>query len=172
MHYVWPLFFAPIKLLNLLMKKLVFIIGLLIVPMIFACNKQASKSLGSLDSSYAFDFKDAQNLTEVIDASVQQEKLVFLDVYTDWCLPCKMMDEDVFTNKELGDFFNENFISYKVNAEKGKGSQIAELYQVPGYPTLLFLDNKGRILVKKIGVAYHEELRNLAESAISKSDRI
>ncbi len=153
------------------MKKLGFVIGLFAISMLFACNKQASKSLGSLDS-YAFDFKDAQNLTEVIDASVLEGKLVFLDVYTDWCLPCKMMDEDVFSDKELGDFFNENFISYKVNAERGKGSQIAELYQVPGYPTLLFLDNKGRILVKKIGVAYHDELRSLAESAISKSDRI
>ena len=153
------------------MKKYGFTIGFFAISMLFACNKQASKSLGSLNS-YAFDFKDAQNLTEVIDASVLEGKLVFLDVYTDWCLPCKMMDEDVFSDKELGDFFNENFISYKVNAEKGKGSQIAELYQVPGYPTLLFLDNKGRILVKKIGVAYHDELRSLAESAISKSASI
>ena len=171
MHFAWPLFFAFNKSLVLLMNKIVFTLGFFALSLLFACNKQASKSLGSLDN-YAFDFKDAKTLTEIIDASVDEEKLVFLDVYTDWCLPCKMMDEDVFTDKELGAFFNENFISYKVNAEKGTGSQIAELYQVPGYPTLLFLDNKGRILVKKIGVAYHDELRNLAESAISKSIRI
>ena len=151
-----------------MVRRIILILLLCGVATFFSCNKKASTHLGSIDD-YAIDFKDAQNLTEVIDASILQEKLVFLDVYTDWCMPCKMMDEDVFSDQQIGDFFNEHFISYKVNAEKGKGPQIAELYQVPGYPTLLFLDHKGRVLVKKIGVAYQDELLNLAHTAIARA---
>ena len=76
------------------------------------------------------------------------------------------MDKDVFTDKRLGEFFNENFVSAKVNAEKGSGPLIADLYKVPGFPTLLFLDQSGKVLVQKSGLAYQREMYELAEKAI------
>jgi len=77
------------------------------------------------------------------------------------------MNEEVFTDKRLGKFYNENFVSYKVNAEKESGPIIAELYKVAGYPTLLFLDHKGKVLLKKNGVAYSREMYELAEEALA-----
>ena len=116
-----------------------------------------------------FGFVQADNLTEIIDHARREEKLVFLDVYADWCLPCKLMDEEVFTDDRLARYYQERFISYKVNAEKGTGPQIAELYQVPGFPTFLFLDTRGRVLVKKIGSAPLSEMYDLADSSVAKA---
>jgi len=137
-----------------------------------ACNKKVKSDVldgpRELELVNQFGFVNAISLAEVVDYAKIQKKLVFLDIYTDWCLPCKMMDEDVFTDRRLGEFFSEHFVSYKVDAESEGGSELAELFEVPSYPTLLFLDERGRVLVKKIGMAYHDEMYKLADEAIAK----
>ena len=44
---------------------------------------------------------------------------------------------------------------------------LAALYQVNVFPTLVFLDKNGRVLERKEGAAYHTELRSMAERALS-----
>ncbi len=112
-------------------------------------------------------FAKSETLTEVLDQALAEEKLVFVDFYTTWCLPCRLMDEEVFPNERVGEFMNKNFISYKVNAEKGNGVNLAYVYDVHAYPTLLFMDAKGNVLEKKIGAAFHDELMTLGERALS-----
>jgi len=121
---------------------------------------------------YAFDFVDSKALAPVLDLAAEEGKLVFLDIYTSWCLPCKMMDKDVFTNQQTADIINENFISYKVDAEKANGPDLAFIYEVKQYPTLLFLDTKGRVIEKGTGAMYHNQLVDLASSALAKSKEI
>jgi len=116
---------------------------------------------------YAVAFNFDAKLGATLDKARKQGKLVFLDIYTDWCAPCKMMDKDVFTHKETGQYLNDHFVSLKVNAERGNGPNIASLYQVSSYPTLLFLDVDGRVLARKNGAAYHTELRRLGDSALA-----
>lgn len=122
-------------------------------------------------SPYTFEFVSATSIVELADIAKEQNKLVFIDVYTDWCMPCKLMDEDVFSDKKLGKFFNENFISYKADAESMPGADIALLYEVLGYPTLLFIDAQGKLLVKKTGIAYQREMYELADEAIYMSQQ-
>lgn len=118
---------------------------------------------------YAFDFYTVDSMVPILDKAIAEDKLVFLDLYTTWCLPCKLMDEDVFTNQELAEYFNKHFVSYKVDAEKANGPDLRTLFLAEGYPTLLFLDHKGRVLTRKTGVAYFTELRNLADEALKQN---
>jgi thiol:disulfide interchange protein len=117
---------------------------------------------------FAFDFVYSDNLSSVLKQAEKENKLVFVDVYTSWCLPCKMMDQDVFTHQPTADIINKNFISYKVNAEKGNGPQVAFNYDVVAYPTLLFLSTDGTVLERKEGSAYHSELLAIAQSALDR----
>ena len=117
-------------------------------------------------------FSNANTLSAALEQAIEKDKLVFVDIYTTWCMPCKMMDEDVFPDTNLGNYFNENFINLKVDAEKGTGPTIATLFGIYAYPTLLFLDNKGNVLEQKVGAAYHTEMMNLATSAVSKKPSI
>ena len=118
-------------------------------------------------SAYAVDFMPTDKLGDAIARAEKEGKLVFVDFYTSWCLPCKLMDEDVFTDRELGRYMNERFVSLKVDAEKGNGVNLASLYNVRAYPTLVFLDTRGRVVAQKEGAAYQRELRELGDQALA-----
>ena len=49
----------------------------------------------------------------VVSKAKAENKLIFLDAYTSWCGPCKMLQKNVFPDQALGSYFNQNFLSTK-----------------------------------------------------------
>lgn len=78
-------------------------------------------------------------------------KLIFLDGYTSWCAPCKMMNTTVFTDPEVGHFFNEHFINVKFDMEKGEGRELLKRYGMQVFPTYLLLDAAGNEVHRVVG---------------------
>src|SRR4030095_10280412 len=78
--------------------------------------------------------------SEVIKKAKEQNKPIFVDVYTSWCGPCKVMANTIFIRPEIGDKYNNGFINVKIDAEKGEGVEIAKKYNVKSYPTYLFIN--------------------------------
>lgn len=107
----------------------------------------------SLTISIAQDgikFLDAE-FGEVLALAELEGKLVFVDAYTDWCAPCKKMDKEVFSKKEVADYYNANFLSVKINMEKGEGVALAEKYYIFAYPSLLFVNYDGTVAHRYAG---------------------
>ena len=77
------------------------------------------------------------------------------------------MEDDVFSDPAIASFMNDNFINYKVDAEKENGPLLSLVYEVQAYPTLVFVDYSGKVLVKKVGAAYQTELMSLAREALA-----
>jgi len=46
------------------------------------------------------------------------KKLYFVDLYTDWCGWCKVMDKKTFTDNEVIEYLDQNFHNVKFNAEQ------------------------------------------------------
>ena len=128
-----------------------------------AINKQ--NNFGHFD--FEVDFLKTNDLYAVLDRAESENKLVYIDIGTKWCLPCKMMKEDVYTDKGIGECMNDNFISYMVDAEKANGPNMTVIFDIKSFPTLLFLDTKGHVLQRKVGAAYHTELQNLGDLALA-----
>lgn len=105
---------------------------------------------------------------DVLAEAKAQRKLIFIDVYTDWCGPCKMLDRQVFTNKAVGKQFNGYFINYKADAEKG-GMGLARTYNVRAYPTGLFIDGNGNLVHSFVGYRPAELLSHEGEQALLKT---
>jgi len=96
-------------------------------------------------SSTAFsqiDFKKG-SVSEVLAMAKAENKIVMIDVLTEWCKWCIELDNKVYAKKDVSDFANANLISYKIDAEKGEGVDFAKKYQIKGYPSILFLDGDG-----------------------------
>lgn len=102
---------------------------------------------------------------DVLAKAKEQNKLVFIDVYTSWCGPCKKMVAEVFPQKEVGALFNKGFINYKIDAEKGEGVEIAKKFQVKAYPTYLFVNGDGELVYRALG--YNEPKKFMQEASIA-----
>lgn len=96
---------------------------------------------------------DELSFEEALEKAKKSNKLLFVDCYTSWCGPCKILARDVFTDSEVGDYFNEHFISLKVDCEKGEGPRLRERFGVAGFPTLLFLNGEGEVVSKMVGAS-------------------
>lgn len=87
--------------------------------------------------------------------TIAEEKLSMVDFYTTWCGPCKMMDPFVKEIKaENSDIVNV----MQVDAEAQ--FDIASLYNIEGYPTVIFFKN-GQIVHRAVGAMPKEELLRL-----------
>ncbi|MCA6435394.1 MAG: thioredoxin family protein [Bacteroidetes bacterium] len=93
----------------------------------------------------------------VIEKAKTENKLIFVDVYTTWCGPCKLLSKTTFTNDTVAKFYNQHFINYKLDAEKGEGIEFARKYEVNCYPNLLFINPKGELVHRGAGYKYTSE---------------
>jgi len=91
------------------------------------------------------------NWKKILAKAADQDRLIFVDAYAEWCGPCKMMARDVFTQAEVGEYYNSNFVNAKIDMEKGEGTGLARKYQVRAYPTLLFIDANGQLVHRAVG---------------------
>lgn len=88
---------------------------------------------------------------EALQKAKVEKKDVFVDFYTEWCGPCKVMSQKVFTDPEVGDYFNKHFVSYKLNAEAPGQAEVAKKYGVEAFPTMIFMNVKGEVLRTVLG---------------------
>ncbi len=98
-------------------------------------------------------------------------KIMFVDSYTTWCGPCKKLSKHVFPNEKVGEYFNANFISIKLDMEKKDGRSFGSKYPVSAYPTMFFIKGDGKVVHKIKGFRKVEDLIKEAEKAVGKFDR-
>ncbi|GGE94809.1 Thioredoxin [Chishuiella changwenlii] len=109
---------------------------------------------------------------ETLKKAKEENKLVFLDAYTTWCGPCRIMDENIFPLENIGNFYNSNFINLKIDAEKGEGIDIVKKYNISGYPTLLFINGNGEEIYRSHGGDNEEDFIKLGENALNPSNNL
>ena len=108
-------------------------------------------------------------------------KNIMMDVYTDWCGPCKLMDKNTFQNPDVANFLNENFYAVKFNAEgnstlkhngkvfsnpgyssskSGRNSthNFTKYLGVYGYPTIVFFDDASNPIAPITGYLTPEQI--------------
>lgn len=88
---------------------------------------------------------------EALEVAREQKKMLFVDVYTSWCGPCRWMSEEVLQTSEAAAFFDKHFVCFKIDAEKGEGVAFAEKYDVRAYPTFLMFQPDGTLQHKVVG---------------------
>lgn len=129
------------------MKKLIIFFSVLCLGVLFlsfsAPNKEETAAKGI--DFFKGTFQEALALAE------KEKKYVFVDVYATWCGPCKQLKRTTFKDKEVGTYFNKNFINIAIDGETEEGDEILSRYSIRSYPTLLILDAKGRVQTRHSG---------------------
>ena len=110
----------------------------------------------------------------VLQKAKIEKKIIFIDVSTEWCGSCKWMEQNTLRINEVTNFYNDHFINFQIDAEKGEGLDIAKKYNVWSFPTYLFITQEGVLLAKNtIGAQNVNEFIATAKKAIAvQSQRI
>ncbi len=106
-------------------------------------------------------------MDEALELQKKEPKKIFMDVYTNWCGPCKMLDKNTFHNKDVVAYVNEHYYAVKFNAEgndevtykdqtfgnpnydatkanrRNSAHEFSRYLKVRAYPTMVFFDEEG-----------------------------
>lgn len=98
--------------------------------------------------------------THDLDAALVQAKgagrKVFVDFETDWCGPCKSMDEWIYTDAEVAGLLAGGYVGVKLDGDIEKA--LVKRFAVAGYPTMIVLDGSGAELWRAVGYQSSKEL--------------
>lgn len=141
---------------NQVMKKLVLLVAVMLMV-----------STSAIAQSQKINW---MSFEEALAAQKKKPKKIMMDVYTNWCGPCKMLDKNTFHNKDVVDYVNEHYYAVKFNAEgndtvnfngktysnpgykeelKNRRNSVHELTRslgVRAYPTIVYFDEEGKTI--------------------------
>ncbi|PZR03182.1 MAG: thioredoxin [Flavobacterium psychrophilum] len=121
------------------------------------------------------------SMDEALAAQKKNAKPIFMDVYTDWCGPCKMLDKNTFHDPEVVKYISDNYYPVKFNAEsntevtyqgrkytnpqynpdrKGRNAmhEFAAMLNLEGYPSMIVFDKKGVVNNTIVGLQTPKQL--------------
>ena len=104
----------------------------------------------SAESSWVTDYKKAQE-----DAKAGKKLMLLEFTGADWCGWCMKLDKEVFSTPEFQNYASRNLILVKVDfprrrpqteALKKQNEQLAQKYDIQGFPTIIVLNGQGEKL--------------------------
>ncbi len=122
-------------------------------------------------SQTGIKFEDS-NFKSILQKAKKENKLIFLDAYTTWCGPCKLMAKNIFPLQKVGDYYNANFVNAKIDMEKGEGLELAKKYKVQAYPTYLFIDGDGKEVHRTLGYVKEDDFIQFGKDALQPENRL
>jgi len=111
------------------------------------------------------------SMADILAMAKEENKPVMVDVYADWCGPCKMMEKRVFTKKKIANFYNNNFVNYKLDADSREGNAICNELRIQSIPAFIFYTPDGRIITSTEGVLSPADFLALGEKMLKKSKK-
>ncbi len=102
------------------------------------------------------------NLDSALKIAEREGKDIFVDTYAPWCIPCKKM-EKVFMDPEVGRYFNDHFVSIRINMDNPIGDEIRRKYDVIFLPTIMILDKNGGVKYQVDRVLSKTELLDIGK---------
>ncbi len=103
---------------------------------------------------------------EAVELNKKEPRKIMVDVYTDWCGWCKVMDKNTFNDSIVSGYLNQKYYPVKLNAEQKEDIHFNEvtfkfvaqgargyhelaaalLNNQMSYPSIVFLDEKVQII--------------------------
>ena len=130
-----------------------------IVAMIWLNSSEVPRNAGGpshSDISWLTDYDAALALARA------DGKQIVIDFFATWCGPCKMMEQDTFTDEEVQKRV-EDFVALKIDVDQQQ--DMARRYGVRGLPTTMVIDAEGQPVATAVGYLDPDRFLKLLDRA-------
>ncbi|NNE07618.1 MAG: thioredoxin family protein, partial [Gemmatimonadetes bacterium] len=105
-----------------------------------------------------------------------QGRPVLMKVGADWCSACNAFDKATYENDVVKSAIGSNVVLCKIDAEKGKGIEVARQYSVRNFPTFILMNAEGETMDRWLGYqedeGFSKSLAKSLEDPKTVSDRL
>lgn len=109
---------------------------------------------------------------EAVIASKAEKKPIFLHAYVSWCHYCKEMTDSVYSDAEVGRYYNERFICIRIDMEK-EGKELNKKLRTKTFPTHVFFDTANAVLMhRSAGKRSKTEFLELGRDALDTTKQL
>lgn len=107
-----------------------------------------------INATWITSFDEAQKL------SLATNKFIVVDFWATWCGPCKKMDYDSWSDKEVGVIL-QDYIQLKIDIDTNR--ELASKYDIKSIPNMFIMDGNGKVVYSFLGYRNATELKKEIE---------
>ena len=107
---------------------------------------------------------------EALAAAKKDQKIVMIDFFTTWCVPCKKLDKITWKDESVQAWIAKTAVALKLDAEKEV--ELAKRFHVEGYPTIVFVNADGQEIAHLVGFMEPADFLKEAASALGGKDAV
>ena len=179
---VWALFFVVVgiylgglKLNAIILKRISsiriytgFVVMLIGFALLFnqtigikSINENENENLYPDADSLFTTIRSIEDLNQSLNMASSNHQITLLYYTADWCVSCRQLERDTFTNQALIDLLSEiNSIKADLSLNNDNDKELMNSFGVYGPPTMLLFNNQGleQTHMRKIGMVKAEEL--------------
>lgn len=126
--------------------------------------------LGAVASRAQVRF-EALSTDALRERAMKSGKLVFIELHADWCPPCRVMEREVFSDREVGEFFERHFVAARYDTNRRTGRALMKRYGSGAIPLGLVFDTEGNLLGRIQGAAAPEVYLNDLREILARRGR-
>lgn len=140
-----------------MMKKILVAVFMLTLMVSIGCASDSnSNSINSKDSKNSSNITWVENLEDGIVIAKKENKNILINFTgSDWCIWCKRLNGEVFTQKQFADYAKKNLVLVRLDfprntpqseVTKQYNNNLARKYGIQGFPTIILLDKNGNFV--------------------------
>ena len=111
----------------------------------------------SSEVSWSYDMEQAQKLAE------ESDKKMMLFFTGEWCVPCRIMKREVFSDKEVLKLINDELVPVLIDIDEAKWKEYVKLYNIGTTPITIFTDEEGNVIDYAVGKINKEKFVNMVQ---------
>ncbi len=102
-------------------------------------------------------------------AAKEQDKLIMIDTYADWCVACKELDEFTFSDSDvINELKKMVLIKLDFTEKNSENESIRKSLNVIGMPTVIFLSSDGKEITRFSGFLKKEKFMKFLNDSVYK----